>query len=72
MLGAIDELPEDEREVFDLVRIQGMTRAEAARLELGACQQDVGSPDVRVPARSRLEEPSRGQRFAGKTTTRRD
>jgi RNA polymerase sigma-70 factor (ECF subfamily) len=32
MLRAIDELPEDEREVFDLVRIQGMTQAEAAEL----------------------------------------
>jgi RNA polymerase sigma factor (sigma-70 family) len=28
----IGELPEDEREVFDLVRIQGMTQAEAAEL----------------------------------------
>src|SRR5262249_41735646 len=32
MLQAIDELPEDEREVFDLVRIQGMTQAEAAQV----------------------------------------
>jgi RNA polymerase sigma-70 factor (ECF subfamily) len=32
MLGAIGELPEDEREAFDLVRIQGMTQAEAAQL----------------------------------------
>jgi RNA polymerase sigma factor (sigma-70 family) len=32
MLRAIDELPEDEREVFDLVRIQGMTQTEAAQL----------------------------------------
>ena len=30
MLGAIDGLPEDEREVFDLVQIQGLTHAEAA------------------------------------------
>jgi RNA polymerase sigma-70 factor (ECF subfamily) len=30
MLAAIDSLPEDEREVFDLVRIQGMKQAEAA------------------------------------------
>jgi RNA polymerase sigma-70 factor (ECF subfamily) len=30
MLGAIEALPEDEREMFDLVRIQGLTRAEAA------------------------------------------
>jgi RNA polymerase sigma factor (sigma-70 family) len=32
MLQTIDELPDDEREVFDLVRIQGMTQAEAAQL----------------------------------------
>jgi RNA polymerase sigma-70 factor (ECF subfamily) len=32
MLRAIDELPEDEREVFDMVRIQGMTQVEAAEL----------------------------------------
>jgi RNA polymerase sigma-70 factor (ECF subfamily) len=30
MLGAIEGLPEDEREVFDLVRIQGLTHGEAA------------------------------------------
>jgi RNA polymerase sigma-70 factor (ECF subfamily) len=32
MLRAVDELPEEEREVFDLVRIHGMTQAEAAQL----------------------------------------
>jgi RNA polymerase sigma-70 factor (ECF subfamily) len=32
MLQAIDELPEDEREAFDLVRIRGLTQAEAAEL----------------------------------------
>jgi len=32
MLRAIDELPEDEREVFDLVRVQGMAQTEAARV----------------------------------------
>jgi RNA polymerase sigma-70 factor (ECF subfamily) len=32
MLRAIDSLPEDQREVFDLVRIQGMTQAEVAEL----------------------------------------
>ena len=32
MLEAIDRLPEDEREAFDLVRIQGMTQAEAAQI----------------------------------------
>src|SRR5262249_1431932 len=30
MLEAIDALPDEEREVFDLVRIQGLTYAEAA------------------------------------------
>jgi RNA polymerase sigma-70 factor (ECF subfamily) len=30
MLGAIEGLPEDEREVFDLVGLQGLTHAEAA------------------------------------------
>ena len=30
MIEAIDALPADEREAFDLVRIQGMTQAEAA------------------------------------------
>jgi RNA polymerase sigma-70 factor (ECF subfamily) len=32
MLDAIEGLPEDEREAFDLVRVQGMTQVEAARL----------------------------------------
>ena len=39
MLEAIDGLPEDEREVFDLVRIQGLTQAEAAEV-LGRLGQD--------------------------------
>jgi RNA polymerase sigma-70 factor (ECF subfamily) len=30
ILGAIDGLPEDEREIFDLVGIQGLTHAEVA------------------------------------------
>jgi RNA polymerase sigma-70 factor (ECF subfamily) len=30
MLDVIERLPEDEREVFDLVGIQGLTHAEAA------------------------------------------
>ena len=30
MIAAIDALPDAEREAFDLVRIQGMTQAEAA------------------------------------------
>src|SRR5262245_19767924 len=32
MLEAIDGLPEDEREAFDLVRIQGLTHGEAAEV----------------------------------------
>ena len=32
MLDAIDKLPDDEREVFGLVRIQGLTQPEAAEL----------------------------------------
>ena len=32
MLAAIDALPDDEREVFELVRIQGLTHGEAADL----------------------------------------
>ena len=40
MLQAIDALPEDERETFDLVRIQGMTQAEAAHV-LGVSEETV-------------------------------
>jgi RNA polymerase sigma factor (sigma-70 family) len=32
MLAAIGELPDDEREAFDLVRVQGMTQTDAARV----------------------------------------
>jgi RNA polymerase sigma-70 factor (ECF subfamily) len=32
MLAAIDDLPEEEREVFSLVRIQGVTQVEAAEV----------------------------------------
>jgi RNA polymerase sigma-70 factor (ECF subfamily) len=40
ILPAIDEVPEDEREVFDLVRIDGMTEAEAAQV-LGVSEETV-------------------------------
>jgi RNA polymerase sigma factor (sigma-70 family) len=40
MLEAIDGLPEDEREAFDLVRIQGLTHGEAAEL-LGVAPRTV-------------------------------
>jgi RNA polymerase sigma factor (sigma-70 family) len=36
MLRAIEGLPEDEREVFELVRIQGLTHAEAAGVAGGS------------------------------------
>jgi RNA polymerase sigma-70 factor (ECF subfamily) len=32
MLAAIDSLPEEEREAFDLVRIQGLAQVEAAEV----------------------------------------
>ena len=40
MLEAIEALPEDEREVFDLVGIQGLTHAEAA-VVIGASEKTV-------------------------------
>jgi RNA polymerase sigma-70 factor (ECF subfamily) len=40
MLGAIEGLPEDEREVFDLVGIQGLTHAEAATV-VGVAEKTV-------------------------------
>jgi RNA polymerase sigma factor (sigma-70 family) len=40
MLEAIDSLPEEEREAFDLVRIQGLTYAEAAEV-LGVATRTV-------------------------------
>jgi RNA polymerase sigma-70 factor (ECF subfamily) len=40
MLQAIDQLPEDEREVFELVRVQGLTHVEAAGV-LGVCTKTV-------------------------------
>ena len=38
MLQAIDRLPEDEREVFDLVRIQGLTQVEVAKVIGVSCK----------------------------------
>src|SRR5262249_50232263 len=40
MLGAIEGLPEDEREAFDLIGIQGLTYAEAA-VVVGASEKTV-------------------------------
>jgi RNA polymerase sigma-70 factor (ECF subfamily) len=49
LLQAIDRLPEEEREVFDLIRIQGLTYAEVAQL-LGVS----GTTIKRRLSRSRL------------------
>jgi RNA polymerase sigma factor (sigma-70 family) len=40
MLQAIDQLPGDEREVFELIRLQGLTQVEAAGV-LGVCAKTV-------------------------------
>jgi RNA polymerase sigma-70 factor (ECF subfamily) len=40
MLAAIDKLPEEEREVFDLLRIQGLTQLEVAEV-VGVCAKTV-------------------------------
>jgi RNA polymerase sigma factor (sigma-70 family) len=40
MFQAIDELPEEEREVFELVKIQGMTQVDAASV-LGVSDRTV-------------------------------
>jgi len=40
MIGAIEALPDEERAVFDLVRIQGMTQAETAEI-LGVATKTV-------------------------------
>jgi RNA polymerase sigma-70 factor (ECF subfamily) len=68
MLKAIERLPEGEREAFELVRIQGMSQAEAARmlevsvatvnrrlsrgLQLLAAELGDLYPDVEEPAKS--------------------
>ena len=63
MLRAIDELPEDEREVFDLVRIQGMTQSVAAQV-LGVSAESVKRRLRRGPRRpaERLADLSLGDR----------
>jgi hypothetical protein len=55
MLRAIGALPDEEREVFDLVRVQGMTQAEAAGLgrTTAWCRLQARRPSCwRVGARS--------------------
>jgi RNA polymerase sigma-70 factor (ECF subfamily) len=57
LMGAIEGLPEAEREAFDLVRIQGLTHAEAAGL-VGVTEKAVKKlhvPDV-----------VRGRRYRGR------
>ena len=49
MLGAIEGLPEDEREVFDLVGIQGLTHPEAAAV-VGVSEKTVQRRLNRGPA----------------------
>jgi RNA polymerase sigma-70 factor (ECF subfamily) len=47
MLEAIDRLPPEERDVFGLVRIQGLTHAEAAEVLDSALSRLC--PDLRLP-----------------------
>ena len=47
MLEAIDSLPEEEREVFELVRVQGLTHPEAAGV--------LGVSPTRAAGRRRLD-----------------
>ena len=73
MLGAIDELAEEEREVFGPVRIQGMTQAEAARV-LGGSIIRV-APKRRAYTRHRGGAASTGARAQGRldpTSSRRE
>ena len=62
MLEAIDSLPEDEREAFDLVRIQGLPYAEAAEL-LGVAPRTV---------QRRLDRDLAGTRPSGSATSARE
>jgi RNA polymerase sigma-70 factor (ECF subfamily) len=69
MLEAIDSLPEDERAVFDLVRIQGLTQTEAAgvlsvsaktvqrRLNRALLLLEERLTDLRPPASSARTDP---------------
>jgi len=47
ILVAIDGLPEEEREVFNLVRVQGMTKPEAARI-VGVSTKTVQRREIRA------------------------
>ena len=61
MLEAIDDLPEGEREAFDLVRIQGLTQAEAAEV-LGV--------SVKTRAKAIESRPDAAGRAAGRPPAR--
>jgi len=65
MLEAIGNLPEGEREAFDLVRIQGLTQAEAAQL-LGVSAATVNRRLNRglEPAGRSAQRPPTGRRGA--------
>jgi len=47
ILAAIDGLPEEEREVFNLLRVQGMTKPEAARI-VGVSTKTVQRREIRA------------------------
>jgi len=47
ILAAIDGLPEEEREVFNLVRVQGMTKPEAAHV-VGVSTKTVQRREIRA------------------------
>ena len=83
MLEVIGRLPEDEREAFDLVRIQGLTQAEAAQV-LGVSAMTVNRrlnrslklltealgdlrPDTNVPGSNRAP-PVEARRAVGQDT----
>jgi RNA polymerase sigma-70 factor (ECF subfamily) len=73
MLEAIEGLPEDEREIFDLVRLQGLTHAEAATV-VGVSEKSVQRrlSRARLLLAERLADlQPKGIRDEGNTGTRR-
>ena len=80
MLQAIDDLPEDEREAFDLVRIQGMTQVEAAEVlgvsiktvqrRLESCAPDSIGESGRPPARPASRRANHSDRPGLRSTRR--
>jgi RNA polymerase sigma-70 factor (ECF subfamily) len=65
ILAAIDDLPESEREAFDLVRIQGMSQAEAARV----LEVSVTTVNRRLNRGLRLLTAALGDLYAGNEET---